>query len=88
MNERAPAGMHDNAFDQHDGSSCMCSTVHRIAAESHDSLAIEQAPHKPYAFHVIGERPRQGTSSLTRAGLARAHKQSCIICIDCIGDPC
>ena len=43
---------------------------------------IEQAPRKPYAFHVIGERPRQGTSPLTRAGLARAHMQT-IVCVDC-----
>ena len=83
MNERAPAGMHDNAFDQHDGSSCMCSTVHRIAAESHDSLVIEQAPRKPYASHVISERPRQGTSASTHTALAsRAHMQT-IVCSMC-----
>ena len=29
VNERAYAGTHDNTIDQLDGSSCMCSTVHR-----------------------------------------------------------
>ena len=67
--------MNDNTINQLDGSSGLFSTVHRMAAESHDSLVIEQAPRKSYAyaFHVIGERPRQDTSPLTRAGLARAH---------------
>ena len=73
VSERAHAGTHDTTIDLHDGSSCMCSTEHRIAAESHDSLVIEQAPRKPYAFHVIGERPRQGTSASTHTALARAH---------------
>ena len=82
VNERTHAGTHDATIDQHDGSNHMCSTVHRIAAESHDSLVIEQAPRKPYAFHVIGERPRQGTSASTHTALARAHMQT-IVCSMC-----
>ena len=33
VNEREPAGMHENATDLHDGSGCMGNTVHRVAAE-------------------------------------------------------
>ena len=48
--ERDPAGMHDNTIDMHNG---MGNTVHRTAAVTHDSLVIEQAPRKRYAFHVV-----------------------------------
>ena len=82
VDEREPTGMHDNAIDRHDGSSDKCNTVHRLAAETHDSLVIEQAPRKRFAFHVVGERPRQGSSAETHAGLVRAHKQT-VICVAC-----
>ena len=63
-NERDPVGMHDNTIDMPDG---MGNTVHRTTAKTHDSLVIEQAPRKRYAFHVVGERPRQGSSTETHA---------------------
>ena len=78
-NERDPVGMHDNTIDMPNG---MGNTVHRTTAETHDSLVIEQAPRKRYAFHVVGERPRQGSSTETHAGLGRAHKQT-IVCVAC-----
>ena len=53
-NERDPAGMHDNTIDMPNG---MGNTVHRTTAKTHDSLVIEQAPRKRYAFHLVGERP-------------------------------
>ena len=43
IDEREPTGMHDNAIDRHDGSSDRCNTVHRLAAETHDSLASDRA---------------------------------------------
>ena len=81
-NERDPAGMHDNTIDMPNR---MGNTVHRTTAETHDSLVIELEPRKRYAFHVValvGERPRQGSSTETHAGLVRAHKQT-IVCVAC-----
>ena len=49
-NERDPVGMHDNTIDMPNG---MGNTVHRTTAKTHDSLVIEQAPRKRYAFHVV-----------------------------------
>ena len=74
VNGRDPTVVHDNAGDLHDDSSDRCNTVHRLATETQDSLVIEQAPRKRFAFHVVGERPRQGSSAETHAGLVRAHK--------------
>ena len=82
VNGRDPTIVHDNAGDLHDDSSDRCNTVHRLATETQDSLVIEQAPRKRFAFHVVGERPRQGSSAETHAGLVRAHKQT-VICVAC-----